>query len=133
MYINGVMTEVVEERACDIDTIRKLFTDNPKLVLVYTGQGCTRCEPFMETVKEELKDKPVTLAEIELGKGEYECELAADAFDVRGTPTLLYFKEGKLVKRISPSGEKDKDIDALRRLDENADKALQDHGGEGSS
>ena len=121
------------ETQCDINSVRKILDENPKLAMIYTRPGCGFCPDYLKTVKEGLKDKKdITLVEIEVGKDEYECELTADAFDVKRIPTLLYFKDGKLQKTLRPSGDVNKDritIDDIEIANQNMEDGGTGPGG----
>lgn len=87
-----------------------------RAVVVFTKKDCPFCLPYMKTVKETLKAKKVTLAEVELD-GDGSCEILADKHKVKDTPTLLYFRNGKLRKKMAgSSGNQEQDKKELEAL-----------------
>ncbi|MDO8618393.1 MAG: thioredoxin family protein, partial [Candidatus Daviesbacteria bacterium] len=95
--------------SCNNESIKKAVNKYDKLALIYTDKRCPICPEYLKLVKKSIKKTDVLLVEVELGNGKDSCEATADKYEVTGTPTLLYFEDGKLRKRISPTGDNKKD------------------------
>ena len=106
-----------QELSCSREAVEKMFVEHPKLLLVFKQTGCPPCEALgkaIEEVSPNLGD--IEVAEVELGKGEMDCEAFADQHQVGATPTLVYYKDGKPRKRWVTTGVKDHDVKELLSL-----------------
>ena len=75
------------------------------------------CPGYLELVKENMKKtQGVEVVHVELGNNKVDCEATADRFEINATPTLLYFVNGTLKKRILPTGDDKKDISVIKSL-----------------
>jgi len=107
----------MSELSCSTESVDKLLKEHPKILLLFKQEGCQPCEDYSNIVKEinnQLKD--LEIAEVEIGKGEMDCEAFADKLEVIGTPTLIYYENGQKVKRWQPTGDKELDKAALLDL-----------------
>jgi len=72
-------------------------SDVPVMVDIWSD-GCAPCRSLVPTVKRLAckYDGKVKVAELNVGKG----RRTAAKLGVRGTPTILFFKKGRVVERV---------------------------------
>jgi len=100
-----------------------LFTDqnfsadveNGGLVLVdFFAEWCGPCKlmgPMIEELAEEYKDKNVKIGKMNVD----ENRATAEKFNIMGIPTIILFKEGKIVWQASGLQSKDILEDAINK------------------
>lgn len=106
-----------QELSCSREAVDKMFVEHPKLLLVFKQPGCAPCEGLakaLEEVSPNLGD--IEVAEVELGKGEMDCEAFADKHSVGATPTLVYYLKGKPRKQWVTTGDKEHDVKEIMSL-----------------
>lgn len=101
-------------KICSLNNLGRVITNNSKVAVLCTQNGCPVCPPFRKTVKEALKGR-VRVVEVNASKN-VDCFNTAVKLKVTDTPTLFYFKDGKLRKRIYSTGDPDMDKKNLEKL-----------------
>lgn len=93
-------TSIVTE--ADFD--QKVKSDKPVLVDFYADwcQPCKLAEPVLEELSEEYKDK-LSILKLDTDAN----QATAQKFGVMSIPTIIAFKDGKEVERLSGFGGKD--------------------------
>lgn len=71
-------------------------------------EGCEYYQGLIESVAREKKPQ-VNYMSVTLDLRDPECRLIADSFNIDKWPSLIAFKDGKEVKRVSPVGDFEKD------------------------
>lgn len=99
---------------CDFNSVAKVIAGNSKVAVLCTQDGCNVCPPFRKTVKEALKDK-VRVVEVNVSQAQ-ECFDTAVKMKVTGTPTLLFYENGRLKKRLYSTGDPARDKSNLEKL-----------------
>ena len=94
---------------------KKEVLENKNPVLVdFWAPGCSPCEmikPVIEEIAEEFKGKA------EVGKANVaENQELAQKYEIRGVPTLIIFKDGKIAERATGLRPKQAIIEKLNLL-----------------
>ncbi len=85
------------QKACSIDTVRRLQSKHGELLVMVTQRGCPPCPPFRTKVKRLTKGKKIMV--VEVPAEDTRCDPLLDKLHVTETPTLLHIK-GKSIRRI---------------------------------
>ena len=81
----------------DYSTLKGLINDKQTFILEVIQTGCSHCEEFSPRLKKILKDNKITAYSINLYNltSKEEKEFNKLTTSVTGTPTVLFFKDGK--------------------------------------
>lgn len=100
---------------CSRDELNRIINENKRIAVVYTANGCPVCPNFMSAVKKGLQGKKVALVEVEVAENDGCIKLAEEA-RVKGTPTLYFYKKGKLKKKLYSTGVEEEDKKQVEAL-----------------
>lgn len=85
---------------------------------VVTQDGCSHCEDFIPVLEEVLNENKVTGYNLNMSKlSESEKDKLDELFDVDGTPTTIFIKDGKeisILQRINGDVSSEKLIQKLK-------------------
>ncbi|MBQ0081666.1 MAG: thioredoxin [Paludibacteraceae bacterium] len=79
-------------------TIKELLNNNEFTVLDFAAQWCGPCKslaPVLEKLEAEMTGK-VAFGKVDIE----ECVDATDEYGIRSVPTLMFFKNGEMKKKI---------------------------------
>jgi thiol-disulfide isomerase/thioredoxin len=118
--IAGMSEEVEEDdQTCDLDALKKYLKSEDKVIMYVSQEGCPACDAFERSALPEFLEKfpeDCGLAPIVLDPKDEKCIEVAKEFDVMATPTVYAVKKGKVVATLAPTGQKEKDVQALHEL-----------------
>ncbi len=83
------------------------------VIIDFSSPGCAPCKkvpPLLEEVLAQLADKDITAFEVDITEN---IEVARKTF-VMGVPTIIIYKAGKELKRLSSVPKKDKLIKFIK-------------------
>ena len=86
--------------------------NNKKVLVDYFATWCMPCKmlsPILEEVAEA--DKEVTIVKVDIDEFEQEAVMAG----IRSVPTLVYYKDGKEVKRVSGVHTKEEILEIINK------------------
>lgn len=81
-----------------INQIVKNFSE-VLIVVMFTGQHCSACkafDPIFQQTQEEFRNRPVLFLKIDV----HDLTEVAQQFNVLGTPTTIFIKNQKGIKRV---------------------------------
>lgn len=93
------------------DNLKEL-KNGKKVIVDYFATWCMPCKmiaPILEEVVEE--DKEITIVKVDID--DFEQEAMMDG--IRSVPTLIFYKEGKEVKRVSGVHIKEEILDIMNK------------------
>lgn len=93
------------------DSLKEL-KNGKKVIVDYFATWCMPCKmiaPILEEVVEE--DKEITIVKVDID--DFEQEAMMDG--IRSVPTLIFYKEGKEVKRVSGVHTKEEILDIMNK------------------
>lgn len=93
------------------DNLKEL-KNGKKVIVDYFATWCMPCKmiaPILEEVAEE--DKEITIVKVDID--DFEQEAMMDG--IRSVPTLIFYKEGKEVKRVSGVHTKEEILDIMNK------------------
>ena len=90
--------------ACDLNTLNRLKeTHKSGFLLLVSQEGCAECDEMKKVLEETVKDKkPIVEAPFE----DADCKTLAEQLDVKVSPTVFYYEEGKEPVKIEPDGKR---------------------------
>ncbi|ABS20983.1 MULTISPECIES: thioredoxin family protein [Bacillus cereus group] len=81
-----------------LEELRKNITDKKDQTIYFYQTNCVHCQKVSPIVVPLAKDLNVDMKVIDIEK---EPDAVWDEFNIKGTPTIIHYKEGKEVSRIS--------------------------------
>lgn len=91
---------------------QKKIANKETFILEVMQDGCSHCESFTPKFEKVLKEHSITAYSLNLAKlAKVEREEFNNNYEVDGTPTVLFFKDGQessILNRIN--GDKDKSV-----------------------
>jgi len=108
------------EHLKDIDytTFNKMIENKEKFILEVVQTGCANCTDFTPTFESVLEEYDIIAYSLNItDMNEEENETFIEKYKVSGTPTVLFFENGKetsTLKRITGNQEKSKVISKLK-------------------
>jgi thiol-disulfide isomerase/thioredoxin len=119
---------MLEENKCNVEVFKQLVKSYPKVLVIVKSPDCPYCGYYEDVVAEaeETIGHKVATMDIELPKKTENQEvldddcarLIGDELKVTAVPTAIYFKDGVETKRITPTLNREADLEALKRVDE---------------
>jgi thioredoxin 1 len=79
-----------------MENLQKIFAENSKVLIDFYADWCGPCRmlaPIIEEIKNEVSDVKVVKINVD------ENQEIASQYGVRSIPTLVYVKDGKVVKQ----------------------------------
>lgn len=101
------------EKIATDQNLEELIASAPVVLVDFWAPWCGPCRSLAPMVGEIAAEYEGRVCVVKCNVD--ECEDAADKFGIRGVPTLMYFKNGEMVKRtnFTPKAEIASSLDAL--------------------
>lgn len=101
----------------DYDTFMKKIENKESFVLLVWQTGCEYCEMFEPTLNKVIKEHEVKIYGINLRELEQEQgQIVTNKTLTKGTPALVYFKDGKNELKLNGRQSEEKVINFLKRI-----------------
>jgi thioredoxin 1 len=103
-------------KATVMDKFEQLINSGKTVLVDFFATWCGPCQmlaPILKEVKEEMGDK-VTIIKIDVDKNQHL--MSRPQFQVRGVPTLMLFRNGKMLWRQSGVLPKEEIIRAINQF-----------------
>ena len=98
-------------RTITYDTFEKNIKNKESMIVEVMQNGCSHCESFEPVFSSFMKENNLKYVKLNLTNvSDAEYQKLSESYGVTGTPTVLFFKNGKELSEYRISGDQTKDV-----------------------
>ena len=98
-------------RTITYDTFEKNIKNKESMIVEVMQNGCSHCESFEPVFSSFMKENNLKYVKLNLTNvSDAEYQKLSESYGVTGTPTVLFFKNGKELSEYIISGDQTKDV-----------------------
>jgi len=98
-----------------VEELKDALSNNKIVILDFWAPWCGPCKmltPLLEEIAEDFKDKEIYFCKANTD----ESQVLAASFGIRSIPTVIFFKEGKVVEALVGVRPKQNYIEQIEKL-----------------
>lgn len=115
MY-NNITSEKTYYTETKFGKISELVKKNDRIILFVEQDGCSSCKLVKPIINNNAKENKGIVYSVTANK-EKDYNVQSEKYHIEGTPTLIYFKEGKEVYRTNTGFTEDEFQNTIKKVE----------------